>query len=190
MTRTQVFPEVRQMKFEEACGGWRGRGLTQEEAARLLGRDSHKCFKILIFNDCFRLRLLPYPHSSPRRKRSISPMARSWAAVVARLRSLRSASLASCQDMIDMPLQRAGQDVYHLRHQRSQIVRSVARGEHYDDRERQVIEILLMGESAIYGKQRIESAVCGEAEQSTVARAGPSHFRDSPNLVSGWKRRP
>ena len=37
MTRTQVLQEIRQMRFEEAYGGWQARRLTQEEAARLLG---------------------------------------------------------------------------------------------------------------------------------------------------------
>ncbi len=35
MTRTEVRREIRRMRFEEACGGWRKRGLTQDEAARL-----------------------------------------------------------------------------------------------------------------------------------------------------------
>ena len=37
MTRTQLLQEIRQMRFEEAYGGWQERRLTQEEAARLLG---------------------------------------------------------------------------------------------------------------------------------------------------------
>ena len=37
MTRTQLLQELRQMRFQEAYGGWRERRLTQEEAARLLG---------------------------------------------------------------------------------------------------------------------------------------------------------
>ena len=37
MTRTQVRQEIRQMRFDEAYGGWQARRLTQEEAARLLG---------------------------------------------------------------------------------------------------------------------------------------------------------
>ena len=37
MTRTQVLQEIRRMRFEEACGGWQERRLTQEEAARLPG---------------------------------------------------------------------------------------------------------------------------------------------------------
>jgi hypothetical protein len=37
MTRTEVLQEIRRMRFKEACGGWRERRLTQEEAARLLG---------------------------------------------------------------------------------------------------------------------------------------------------------
>ena len=37
MTRTQVLQEIRQMRFEEAYGGWQERRLRQEEAARLLG---------------------------------------------------------------------------------------------------------------------------------------------------------
>ena len=37
MTRTKVLQEIRQMRFEEAYGGWQERRLTQEEAARLLG---------------------------------------------------------------------------------------------------------------------------------------------------------
>ena len=37
MRRTEVLQEVRKMRFEAACGGWQGRRLTQEEAARLLG---------------------------------------------------------------------------------------------------------------------------------------------------------
>ena len=34
MTRTKVLQEIRQMRFEEAYGGWQERRLTQEEAAR------------------------------------------------------------------------------------------------------------------------------------------------------------
>ena len=37
MTRTKVLQEIRRMRFEEACGGWQERRLTQEEPARLLG---------------------------------------------------------------------------------------------------------------------------------------------------------
>ena len=37
MTRCQVLRKIRRMRFEEACGGWRSRRLTQEEAARLPG---------------------------------------------------------------------------------------------------------------------------------------------------------
>jgi transposase len=37
MRRTEVLQEVRKMLFEEVYGGWQGRGLTQEEAARMLG---------------------------------------------------------------------------------------------------------------------------------------------------------
>ena len=37
MRRTERLQEARKMRFEEACGGWQGRRLTQEEAARLLG---------------------------------------------------------------------------------------------------------------------------------------------------------
>ena len=37
MRRTELLQEVRKMRFEEACGGWQERRLTQEEAARLLG---------------------------------------------------------------------------------------------------------------------------------------------------------
>ena len=37
MTRTQVLQEIRRMRFEEACGGWQERRLTQEEADRLMG---------------------------------------------------------------------------------------------------------------------------------------------------------
>lgn len=37
MRRTEVFQEVRTMRFEEAYGGWQGGRLTQAEAARLLG---------------------------------------------------------------------------------------------------------------------------------------------------------
>ena len=37
MTRTQVRQEIRQMRFDEAYGGWQARRLTQEKAARLLG---------------------------------------------------------------------------------------------------------------------------------------------------------
>ena len=35
MRRTELLQEVRKMRFEEACGGWQERRLTQEEAARL-----------------------------------------------------------------------------------------------------------------------------------------------------------
>ena len=37
MRRTELLQEVRKMRFEEACGGWQERRLTQEEAARMLG---------------------------------------------------------------------------------------------------------------------------------------------------------
>ena len=37
MRRTELLQEIRQMRFEEAYGGWNGGRLTQEEAARLLG---------------------------------------------------------------------------------------------------------------------------------------------------------
>ena len=37
MTRTELLQELRQMRFQEAYGGWGERRLTQEEAARLLG---------------------------------------------------------------------------------------------------------------------------------------------------------
>jgi transposase len=37
MRRTEVLQEVRKMRFEEVYGGWQGRSLTQEEAARMLG---------------------------------------------------------------------------------------------------------------------------------------------------------
>ena len=37
MRRTELLQEVRKMRFEEACGGWQERRLTQEEAAQLLG---------------------------------------------------------------------------------------------------------------------------------------------------------
>jgi len=37
MRRTEVLQEIRKMRFEEAYSGWRGRRLTQAEAARLLG---------------------------------------------------------------------------------------------------------------------------------------------------------
>ena len=37
MRRTEWLQETRQMRFEEAYGGWHARRLTQEEAARLLG---------------------------------------------------------------------------------------------------------------------------------------------------------
>ena len=37
MRRTEWLQETLQMRFEEAYGGWQGRRLTQEEAARLLG---------------------------------------------------------------------------------------------------------------------------------------------------------
>ena len=37
MRRTELLQEVRKMRFEEACGGWQERRLTQEEAARLPG---------------------------------------------------------------------------------------------------------------------------------------------------------
>ena len=37
MRRTERLQEVRKMRFEEACGGWQERRLTQEEEARLLG---------------------------------------------------------------------------------------------------------------------------------------------------------
>ena len=35
MTRTQLLPELRRMRFQEAYGGWQERRLTQEAAARL-----------------------------------------------------------------------------------------------------------------------------------------------------------
>jgi transposase len=37
MRRTELLQEVRQMRFEEAYGGWKRGRLTQEEAARILG---------------------------------------------------------------------------------------------------------------------------------------------------------
>ncbi|MGB7971337.1 MAG: ISNCY family transposase [Candidatus Deferrimicrobiaceae bacterium] len=37
MRRTELLQEVRQMRFEEAYGGWKRGKLTQEEAARILG---------------------------------------------------------------------------------------------------------------------------------------------------------
>ena len=37
MRRTELLQEVRKMRFEEACGGWQERRLTQEEAARMPG---------------------------------------------------------------------------------------------------------------------------------------------------------
>ena len=37
MRRTELRQEVRKTRFEEACGGWRERRLTQEEAARMPG---------------------------------------------------------------------------------------------------------------------------------------------------------
>jgi transposase len=37
MGRTELLQEVRQMRFEEAYGGWKRGSLTQEEAARILG---------------------------------------------------------------------------------------------------------------------------------------------------------
>lgn len=37
MKRTEWLQETRKMRFEEAYGGWRGKSLTQEEAARILG---------------------------------------------------------------------------------------------------------------------------------------------------------
>lgn len=37
MRRTELLQEVRQMRFEEAYGGWKRGSLTQEEAARMLG---------------------------------------------------------------------------------------------------------------------------------------------------------
>jgi len=37
MRRTELLQEVRQMRFEEAHGGWKRGSLTQEEAARILG---------------------------------------------------------------------------------------------------------------------------------------------------------
>jgi len=37
MKRAEWLQETRQMRFEEAYGGWQGERLTQEEAARLLG---------------------------------------------------------------------------------------------------------------------------------------------------------
>ena len=37
MRRTELLQEVRQMRFEEAYGGWKRSKLTQEEAARILG---------------------------------------------------------------------------------------------------------------------------------------------------------
>ena len=104
--------------------------------------------------------------------------------------NLSSSSWASCRDVIDAPLQRARQDACHLGDQRSQFVRSVAWGQHDDDRERQVVLILLMREPAVYGEQRIESAIRGEAEERAVSGARPSRLRDSSNLESGWKGRP
>jgi len=35
MKRAEWLQETRKMKFEEACGGWQGGPLTQEDAARL-----------------------------------------------------------------------------------------------------------------------------------------------------------
>lgn len=67
-------------------------------------------------------------------------------------------------------------------------VRSIARSEHDDDRERQLVLVLLMSEPAVYRKQRIKRAIRGEAKQRTVSGAGPSHVRDGSNLV-GWKGR-
>ena len=37
MTRTQLLPELRRMRFNETYGGWQARRVTQEEEARLLG---------------------------------------------------------------------------------------------------------------------------------------------------------
>jgi len=37
MRRTELLQEVRQMRFEEAYGGWKRGSITQEEAARILG---------------------------------------------------------------------------------------------------------------------------------------------------------
>ena len=41
MRGTELLQEVRKMRFEEACGGWQERGLTQEEAARIGGMRAH-----------------------------------------------------------------------------------------------------------------------------------------------------
>ena len=99
-------------------------------------------------------------------------------------------SWGSCRDVIDAPFQRVGQDAYHLGHQRSQRIRSIVCREHDDDREWQVVLVLLMREPAVYREQRIESAARSEAEQRTVSGAGPSHLGDSSNFVSGRKGRP
>ena len=93
-------------------------------------------------------------------------------------------------DVIDTPLQRAGQDAYHRWHQRSQIVRPVACRKHDDDRERQVVLVLLMREPAVYGEQRVKSAICGQAEQRAVPDTGPCHLRDGADVVGGRKGRP
>ena len=37
MRRTELLQEVRKVRFEEACGGWQERRMTQEEAARMPG---------------------------------------------------------------------------------------------------------------------------------------------------------
>ena len=92
--------------------------------------------------------------------------------------------------MIDAPLQRTGKDAHRFGHQRSQVVRSVACRQHDDDGNRQVVQILLMRESAVYGEERIEPAVRSEAEQGSVSGACPSHLGDGSNPVGGRKGRP
>ena len=49
MRRTELLQEVRKMRFEEACGGWQERRLTQEEAARMCssGRERAEPFNSL-----------------------------------------------------------------------------------------------------------------------------------------------
>lgn len=37
MKRTELLQEIRMMRFQEACDGWQGGKLTQQEAARLVG---------------------------------------------------------------------------------------------------------------------------------------------------------
>ena len=70
------------------------------------------------------------------------------------------------------------------------LVRAVACGKHDDNGKRQIVLVLLMREPAVYGQQRIESAIRGEAEQSSISGACPPHLRDCSNIVGGGKGRP